>query len=73
MELKDHGKLPFLGMVIIRNGPHVDMKVYVKPTATGLLLHYQSHVDMKYKHSQLKTMLNHAFELSSKWQFFHQL
>ena len=24
MELKDKGKLPFLGMVIIRNGPQLD-------------------------------------------------
>ena len=39
------------------------MKVYRKPTDTGLLLHYQSHVDMKCKHSLLKTMLNRAFKL----------
>jgi len=65
-------KLPFLGMVIIRNGPRLDTKVYVKPTDTGLLLHYQSHVDVRYKHSLLKTMLNRAFKLSSNWQFFHQ-
>ena len=72
MELEDNGKLPFLGMVIIRNGPRLDTKVYVKPTDTGLLLHYQSHVDVKYKHSLLKTMLNRAFKLSSNWPFFHQ-
>ena len=72
MELEDNGKLPFLGMVIIRNGPRLDTKVYVKPTNTGLLLHHQSHVDLKYKHSLLNTMLNRAFKLSSNWQFFHQ-
>lgn len=58
--------------MIIRNGPRLDTKVYVKPTDTGLLLHYQSHVDLKYKHSLLNTMLNRAFKLSSNWQFFHQ-
>ena len=63
MELEDNGKLPFLGMVIIRNGPRLDTKVNRKPTDTGLLLHYQSHVDMKYKHSLLKTMLNRASKL----------
>ena len=72
MELEDNGKLPFLGMVIIRNGPRLDTKGYRKPTDTGLLLHYQSHVDVKHKHSLLKTMLNRAFKLSSNWQFFHQ-
>ena len=65
MELEDSGKLPFLGMVIIRNGPRLDTKVYVKPTDTELLLHYQSHV-------VLKTMLNRAFKLSSNWKFFRQ-
>ena len=52
-ELEDNGKLPFLGMVIIRNGPRLHTKVYVKPTDTGLLLHYQSHVDVKYKQASI--------------------
>ena len=72
MELEKNGKLPFLGMEIIRNSTRLDRKVYRKPTDTGLLLHYHSHVHMKYKHSLLKTMLNRAFKLSSNWQFFHQ-
>ena len=72
MELEERGKLPFLGMEIIRNSTRLDRKVYRKPTDTGPLLHYYSHVDMKYKHSLLKTILNRAFKLSSNWQFFHQ-
>lgn len=72
MELEDNNKLPFLGMEIIKNGSQLDTKVYKKPTDTGLLLHYQSHVDLKYKHSLLQTMLNRAFKLSSNWQLFHQ-
>ena len=72
MELEKNGKLPFLRVEIIRNSTPLDTKVYRKPTATGFLLHYNSHVDMKYKHSVLKTMLNRGFELSSNWQFFHQ-
>jgi len=31
MELEDNGNLPFLGMVIIRSGPRLEMKAYVKP------------------------------------------
>ena len=72
MELEKNGKIPFLGMEIIRNGTRLDRKVYRKPTDTGLLLHYHSHVHIKYKHSLLKTMLNRAFKLSSNWQLFHQ-
>ena len=59
-------------MEIIKNGSQLDTKVYKKPTDTGLLLHYQSHVDVKYKHSLLKTMLNRAFKLSSNWKVCHQ-
>ena len=54
MELEKIGKLPFLGMEVIRNSTRIDTKVYRKPTDTGLLLLYNSHVDMKYRHSLLK-------------------
>lgn len=51
-ELEDDGKLPFLGMVF--NGPpRLDTKVY---TDTGFLLYHQSHVDVKYQHSLIKTI-----------------
>ena len=70
MELEENGKLPLLGMEISRNSTGLDRKVYRKPTE--LLLHYCIHVDMKYQHSLLKTMLNRAFKPSSNWQFFHQ-
>ena len=40
MGLEENGKLPFLGMEIIRNSTRLDKKVYRKPTDTGLLLHY---------------------------------
>ena len=46
--------------------------MYVKPTNTGPLLHYQSHADATYKHSLLSTMLDRVFKLSSNCQFFHQ-
>jgi len=46
--------------------------VHRKPTDTGVLLHYQSHVDGRYKRSLLNTMLNRAFKLSSSWNLFHK-
>ncbi|XP_068696806.1 uncharacterized protein [Montipora foliosa] len=36
----------------------------------GLLLHYQSHVDQRYKRSLLNTMLNRAYRLSSTKESF---
>ncbi|PFX30457.1 hypothetical protein AWC38_SpisGene4745 [Stylophora pistillata] len=72
MELQENGSLPLLGMDVIRNGCRLDTMVYRKPTEKGLLLHYHSHVDARYKRSLLITMLNRAFQLSSTWTFFHE-
>ena len=49
-----------------------ETKVYVKHINTGLLLHYQSHVDNRYKWSLLTTMLDRAHRLSSSWTFFSE-
>ena len=71
MELEEDKKLPFLGVEISRNGCHLNTKVYRKPTDTGLLLHYQSHVDGRYKRALLNTMINRAYKLSSTRELFH--
>ena len=70
MECEEGGKLPFLGMETIRKEIHLDTKVHIKPTNTGLLLHYQSHVDGRYKRLLVNTMFNRAFRLSSSWGYF---
>ena len=44
--------------------------MYVKPTNAGLLLHYLSHVDSRYKKGLLRTMLDRAHPLSSTWTHF---
>ena len=49
MELEENGRLPFLGMEVLKNGCSLDTKVYKKPMDSGLLLHYHSHVDGRYK------------------------
>ena len=43
MEVEKNGKLSFLGTELLNRAPRIETKVYVKPTNTGLLLHYQSH------------------------------
>ena len=64
MELKDNSKLPFLGIVIITNGPRLDMKVYVNHR-------YWAWCQVQ-TFSAEDITLNWAFKLSSNWQFFHQ-
>ena len=48
----------------------LETKVYIKPTNTGLLLHYHSHVDKRYERSLITTMLSRAYRLSSSWLHF---
>ena len=63
MECEADGKLS--ETEAIRNDEHLETKVHVKSTNTGLILHYQSHVDRRYKRSLITTMLNRAFRLLS--------
>ena len=57
---------------LLNLAPRIKTKVYVKPTNTGLLLHYQSHVDNRYKRSLITTMLDRAHRISSVWSYFSQ-
>ena len=54
---EQEGSLPFLGTVRRRYGNSLTTEVYRKPTDTGLLLHFHSHVDRKYKISQVNIMV----------------
>ena len=50
----------FLASSYTEWSPQIETKVYVKPTNSSLLLHYQSHVDN----------LDRAYRLSSCWSHF---
>jgi hypothetical protein len=70
MELEIDGVLPCLGTTLINKTGRLETKVYIKPTNTGLILHYDSHIDVKYRKSLVLAMLNPAFRLSSPWKLF---
>ena len=72
MEIENDGMLPFLGIQLLNKSTQIQTKTYVKPTNTGLLLHYKSHVDDRYKRGLLKTMFDRAFRLSSNWSYFSE-
>ena len=72
MEIEREGSLPFLGTELLNRAPKIESKVYIKRTNTGLLLHFQSHVDIKYKRSLVNTMVDRAYRLSSNWLFFSE-
>ena len=69
METECNGMLPFLGIHLLNRSPQIETKVYLKPTNLSLLLHYQSHVNNRYKQGLLRTMLDRAYHLSS-WSHF---
>ena len=72
MELELDGSIPFLGTVLTRCGGTLTTEVYRKPTDTGLLLHFQSHVDNRYKKGLVNTMVNRAYRVSSTTEGFTQ-
>ena len=71
MEIEKDGMFPFLGTQLLNRAPQIETKVYVKPTNTGLLVHYGSHVDNRYKRSLLTT-IHRAYRLSSTWLYFSE-
>ena len=46
-------------------------EVYRKPKNAGLLLHFQSHTDERYKDCSLKTMIHRAYALSFTTEAFN--
>ena len=68
MELSNNDSIPFIGTLITKNGNKLETQVYRKPTNTGLLLHFQSHTDLRYKKCLIETMVHRAKELSSTHQ-----
>ena len=53
MELEHEGSIPFLaGTFLTRCGSTLTTEVYRRPTDTVPLLHFQSHVDSRYKNTQ---------------------
>ena len=56
MELSNNVSIPFIGTLITKNGNKLETQVYRKSTNTGLVLHFQSHTDLRYKKCLIKTM-----------------
>ena len=70
MELEHEGSIPFLGTVLTKCSGTLTTEVYRDTTDTGLLLHFQSHVDSRCKKGLVNTMVNRAYRLSSTKEGF---
>ena len=66
-EVASNNILPFIGVKCIHTNSALQTAVHHKSTDTGLLLHFHSHVDSRYKRSLLHTMIHRAYRISSSW------
>jgi len=65
MEAAEQNTISFVGMNITKRGKRLKTLVHRKSTNTGLLFHYHSHVDKRYRGCLLTTMIHRARCLSS--------
>ena len=65
-----NNKLPFAGMVIKKSDNRLNSCLHRKKTNKGL--HYQSHIDNRYKPSLLRTTIGRASRLSFSPELFRQ-
>ena len=67
-ELAQDNILPFIGINMKKSGEKLNTSVHHKKTDTGLLLHYHSHTNIKYKRSLLQTMIHRAYKICNSWK-----
>ena len=70
-EIENDGKLPFLDILIDRNGETMVTSIYRKSTFTGVYTHFQSFLPSVYKVGLLSTLLFRYFSICSSYALFH--
>ena len=71
-EIEQNNELPFLDILICRNGGKFVTSVYRKSTYTGLGLNYLSFSPKLFKFNSIHTLINRAFSICSDFKLFHQ-
>ena len=69
-ELDD--KLPFLDVLVSREGPCLTTSLYRKPTFSGLYTNFNSFISQKYKTGLITCLLFRIFILTVDWRKFHE-
>ncbi|XP_057305297.1 uncharacterized protein LOC130642226 [Hydractinia symbiolongicarpus] len=65
IEHEKNGKLPFLDILVSRNGGNLSVSVYHKPTHTDQYLNYTSNHQMSCKESVVSSLLDRAVNVVS--------
>ena len=71
-EMETNGVLPFLDVLVRREGSSLSTAVYRKPTFTGLGMKFTSCLPLSYKVNLVKTLVNRAYQISSSYFNFHE-
>ena len=70
LEEEKDGKLPFLDMLIIREGRSLSSTWYSKPTDRGLLMNYHALAPRRYKCSVVAGFVYRIHRACSSWKNF---
>jgi hypothetical protein len=63
VEREEEGKLPFLDILIIRNGEQLEFEIYRKPTDAQLCIPFNSHTPMNYKLAAFESLFHRLYSL----------
>ena len=71
-EKENNSQLPFLDVLFIRNGTHLDTTVYRKDTHDDLCLHWDAFAPVSWKRGTLRTLVNRACLVCSNKELLHK-
>ena len=72
LEKENNSQLPFLDVLFIRNGTHLDTTVYRKNTHNDLYLHWDAFTPVSWKRGTLRTQVNRAYLVCSNKELPHK-
>ena len=72
MEAEENNQIPFLDILIKKNGNELDLSIYRKPNYTGLGVNFISECYENFKFNTFSTMIYRAYRLTSSYMNFHR-
>ena len=71
IEVEQDGRIPFLDMLLIRNGNKLTSTWYCKPTDTGLVMNFHALAPRRYKRAVVSGFIHRIHRACSTWENFH--
>ena len=72
VERENSNKLPFLDVLVERNGNQFHCSVYRKPSFSGQGMSFFSFCDYRYKVNSIRTLINRAYNICSSYDLLHR-